>query len=190
MRKATPDRARTRARAGLCAVEDPWHAWKLRAREPGDPRATRRRHAGSHREGRRPYADDARPWEVGRAHSTREAAEQSRATGGGGRGGKGTGREEPEPAKHTPDAEPDGCAKCAGAGASGRPTRHAPEVRFDARTRGKIRMRYLRSSGSVRGAAREGGPYRGPISRGKSVTVPGTVSFVATGIGVRRDGLT
>ena len=67
MRKATLDRARTRAGAGLCAVEDPWHAWKLRAREPGDPRATRRRHVGSHRGGRRPYADDARPWEVGRA---------------------------------------------------------------------------------------------------------------------------
>jgi hypothetical protein len=29
--------AKSRALIGLCAVEDPWHAWKLHPREPGDP---------------------------------------------------------------------------------------------------------------------------------------------------------
>ena len=67
----------------------PEHAWKLLAREPGDPRAARRRwRGGPRREGEEPHADDARPWEVGQPRSTDEAAEQSRGTGGGGGGGK------------------------------------------------------------------------------------------------------
>src|SRR6267143_1653146 len=37
VRKATPMNAKSRAWIGLCAVEDPWHAWKLHAREPGGP---------------------------------------------------------------------------------------------------------------------------------------------------------
>ena len=54
----------------------------------------------------RPQSADARPREVRPVHSTREAAEQTRATGRGGRGGKGRGRGNRGAAKHGPDAEP------------------------------------------------------------------------------------
>src|SRR5215213_6313044 len=55
----------------------------------------------------RPHSADARPREVRPAHSTGEAAEQTRArTGRGGRGGKGRGRGNRGAAKHGPDAEP------------------------------------------------------------------------------------
>jgi RNA-directed DNA polymerase len=37
VRKATPKNVKSRALIGFCAVEDPWHAWKLHAREPGGP---------------------------------------------------------------------------------------------------------------------------------------------------------
>jgi hypothetical protein len=43
--------------------------------------------------------------------STGEVFEQSRHTGGGGDGGKGSGQGESEPAKRTPDSEPDKCAQ-------------------------------------------------------------------------------
>ena len=73
---SAPQRERRRP----CAVEDPEHVRNLSAREPGDPMAARRRmvrRAASERP--RPEADDARRWEVGRARSTCEVAEQSRA---------------------------------------------------------------------------------------------------------------
>src|ERR671916_2562638 len=54
----------------------------------------------------RPRSADARPREVRPAHSTGEAAEQTRArTGRGGRGGKGRGRGNRGAAKHDPYAE-------------------------------------------------------------------------------------
>src|SRR6266403_370184 len=66
----------------------------------------------------RTYADDERTWEVGQTCSTGEVPEQSRATGGGGDGGKRSGQREPATAKRVPDTEPDGRAECAGAGTS------------------------------------------------------------------------
>src|ERR1039458_7493832 len=81
------------------------HARSLHAREPGDPmtalppgrvRAARGR--------RRPYARDARSWEVGQPRSTCEAAEQGlwlRRWWRKGGWARGTG-----PAKRAPDTEP------------------------------------------------------------------------------------
>jgi hypothetical protein len=78
-----------RAVGGPRAVGEPMHARSLHAREPGDPmsalpparvRAARGR--------RKPYARDVRSWEVGLPRSTCEAAEQRRASGHGGGGGK------------------------------------------------------------------------------------------------------
>ena len=54
----------------------------------------------------RTHADDERPQEVGQVRSTGEVSEQSRATGGGGDGGKGAGQREPAPAKRAPDTAP------------------------------------------------------------------------------------
>src|SRR5262249_18998578 len=100
---------------GPCAVGDPSHVRNLSAREPGDPRVAHggwRR--GPHQEGRRPYADDERRAEVGRAHCTCEALEQGGAVRCGGGGGKGPGRGEHGRAKRTPDSVPDRrCAQCA-----------------------------------------------------------------------------
>src|SRR5215468_1340980 len=82
-----------RADLGPRAVEDPAHAWKLLAREPGDPNAARRGWCdGPAGEGYPPYVRHARRWEVGRLHSTAEATEQRRtAHVRGGGGGKATG---------------------------------------------------------------------------------------------------
>jgi hypothetical protein len=78
MRKATPELAEKRASRGPCAVRDPEHVGKFLAREPGDPRcALRWWLAGPVGEGYKPQSRYARSWEVGRAHSTEEAAEQS-----------------------------------------------------------------------------------------------------------------
>src|SRR5262249_11794436 len=65
-----------RAAAGPRAVEDPAHAWKLLAREPGDPSPTRTWHRGSAGEGHRPHVWHARGREVGGGRSTREPVEQ------------------------------------------------------------------------------------------------------------------
>ena len=57
--RATPDPATRRAGPGICAVQEPEHAWKLHAREPGEPTLVlRRRIAGPPREGPRPYGAD------------------------------------------------------------------------------------------------------------------------------------
>ena len=66
----------------------------------------------------RTHADDERTWEVGQHRSTCEVPEQSRATGGGGDGGKGAGQREPATAKRVPDTEPERRAQCAGADTS------------------------------------------------------------------------
>src|SRR5208282_2445756 len=79
---------------------------------PGSPEAVARDASGSPRT----YADDERAREVGQAWSTDEVAEQRRATGGGGDGGKRSGQREPATAKRAPDSEPARRAQCAGAG--------------------------------------------------------------------------
>src|SRR5262249_15365757 len=86
------DRRQWRAGRGPRAVGDPVHAWKLLAREPRDPITARRRWCdGPAGEGYPPHVRHARGWEVGRLHSTNEAAEQGRiANVRGGGGGKAT----------------------------------------------------------------------------------------------------
>src|SRR5215467_2849023 len=58
----------------------------------------------------RTEADDERTREVGQTHSTGEVCEPSAKTGAGGDGGKGSGQEQPAPAKHVPNA---GSGRCA-----------------------------------------------------------------------------
>src|SRR5208283_436020 len=106
-------RRHTRAAAGSRAVGGPAHAWKLSTRELGDPTVARRGWcAGPVGEGRRPHARHARPWEVGRLHSTGEADEQregprKRTRNGGGGGGKATDQGKRDAGDRVPDAEPD-----------------------------------------------------------------------------------
>ena len=58
-------------RPGSRAVQDPAHAWKLLAREPGDPASARRRWSGGPvGEGLWPHARHARGQEVGRLRNT------------------------------------------------------------------------------------------------------------------------
>lgn len=78
VRKATPELALKRASRGPCAVEDPEHAGKLFAREPGDPRnALPWWRTGPVGEGYKPQSRHVLFWEVGRLNSTEEAPEQS-----------------------------------------------------------------------------------------------------------------
>src|SRR6202789_1870163 len=65
-------------------------------------------------------ADDARTREVGLCHSSDEASEQSRATGGGAGGAKGGDQGERGPAKHAPGTEPGKCVTGAGLRAASR----------------------------------------------------------------------
>src|SRR5580692_5919413 len=67
---------------------------------------------------RKAYADDERAGEVGRSGSTCEVPEQSRATGGGGDGGKRSGQGELDRAKHPPDTRAGKGAKRTGTGTS------------------------------------------------------------------------
>src|SRR5713226_9080020 len=79
------------ASAGLRAVSDPRHVWKLHAREPGDPIDARRgRCDGPVGEGREPEVQHARRWGVGRSRSTDEVPEQRWKATGGGHGGQAT----------------------------------------------------------------------------------------------------
>ena len=78
----TAGSVQSRAARRRRGVRDPEHAWKLCAREPGDPGnspAGWRR--GTVREGMLPHDGHARFQGVGRSHSTREAGEQSRPEG-------------------------------------------------------------------------------------------------------------
>src|SRR5215468_4225344 len=72
-----------------CVVEEPAHAEKQHAREPGDllDALVERRRAV--REGHKPNGGHERSGEVGLCRSTREPAEQRGVTLGGGWGGKG-----------------------------------------------------------------------------------------------------
>ena len=118
-RKAPPGASISRDATGPRAVRDPEHVRKHLAREPGDPRGRPRRMALRDASGSpRTHADDERPGEVGQAGSTDEVAEQRRATGRGGDGGKGSGQRKPATAKRAPDTEPGRRAQCAGAGTS------------------------------------------------------------------------
>jgi hypothetical protein len=107
----------------------PQHARNPSAREPGDPSTAHARwRRGPHREGRRSEADDGRPSGVGQARSTDEVAEQCRASGGVGDGGKGPGQGAHEPAKRVPYAVPDKRAECAGPCATSSDERQGGEV--------------------------------------------------------------
>ncbi len=66
----------------------------------------------------RAHADDERAREVGQGRSTCEVAEQGRAIGGGGDGGKGPGQGKLARAQRGPDAEPDSRDQRARAGTS------------------------------------------------------------------------
>jgi hypothetical protein len=116
-------RRNARAASRRRGVEAPEHAWKLSAREPGDPedplgrsttlphRSRPRRHtrraARSGRTRRLPNSRRERLRGVGRSHSTQEAGEQRQPDGGRGVwGGKGIDRGERRPAGHGPDAAP------------------------------------------------------------------------------------
>src|SRR3989304_2585012 len=68
---------------------------------------------------RKTHDDDERSWEVGQAHSTDEAAEQSRGTGCGGGGGKGPGQGKPARGRRVPDTGPGRRAQRARTGTSG-----------------------------------------------------------------------
>ena len=72
-------------------VVEPQHAWKLQAREPGDPRHFPRNTCSLGTVGKRlrRHSRHAREWGVRWLHSTNEASEQSRNVGGGVCGGKG-----------------------------------------------------------------------------------------------------
>jgi hypothetical protein len=150
-RKATSRAALSRAVSGPRGVGEPEHACDLlmlrtgRSRgrpcllmmpRPGwfagwqiggwrDARGTLRRHAL-----------DARPREVGQAHSTCEGAEQRRASGRGGAGGKGPARGECGQQNASRTQSRERRAKCAG--------RYAPNrrgARFDATTRARSPVR-------------------------------------------------
>src|SRR5579883_695526 len=111
-RKATSGGTEARASSESCAVYDPgtWGhilhgSWEV----PGSPANSQcsRGASGSSRTG----ADDERTREVGQTHSTGEVSEQSRATSGGGDGGKESGQGESGPANRDPDSEPGSRAK-------------------------------------------------------------------------------
>src|SRR6202158_2762237 len=120
MRKATSWPARARAGREPHGVEEPAHARKHLAREPGDPRPLqaappmqgRWSAAGS----RKTHAADGRAWEVRQPRSTEEGSEQRQEAGGGGTGGKAAGRAEPATGDHAPNSESGARAWSTGAG--------------------------------------------------------------------------
>ena len=65
-----------------CGVEDPTHAEKLRAREPGDPVAARRQKVAGRRENAMSGKSSCTAMGVVQRRSTYEAAEQGRETVG------------------------------------------------------------------------------------------------------------
>src|SRR5215831_10496179 len=85
----------------------PHHAQKDRVGSWEIPRLTTGHVPNWSASGRRgAVADDARTWEVGLRHSSREADEQGGAIRCGAGGAKGGGRGECEPAQHVPGTEP------------------------------------------------------------------------------------
>src|ERR1700687_5618610 len=120
MRKATSWPARAEAGREPHGVEEPAHARKHLAREPGDPRLLqaappmqgRWSAAGS----RKTHAADGRAWEVRQPRSTEEGLEQRHEAGGGGTGGKAAGGANPATGEHAPDTGPGARAGSTGAG--------------------------------------------------------------------------
>ena len=78
-RKATSVASPSRDVTGPGEVEDPTHARKHLARNPGDPGVGHAPSARSARRIRQEYGRDERRQEVGQAHSTGETPEQGRA---------------------------------------------------------------------------------------------------------------
>ena len=138
-RGGRPHRGRRQRQAvfGPRAVEDPAHAWKLSARETGDPSGTHRASLdGSAGKGQGPYLWRARLGEVGRPRSTGEAAEQRRArVACGGGGGKAVDQGEHDGGARVPDSEPDRRA------ALSPPCAVSRDHRDTAMTRGRSGMR-------------------------------------------------
>src|SRR5215471_3037604 len=89
-----------------CVVEEPAHAEKQHAREPGDlwsaSKETRSRTA---RKGPKPQCGHAHSGGVGPRHTTDEPAEQRRELFSGGWGGKGVGQGEHRSVRHESDTE-------------------------------------------------------------------------------------
>ena len=78
-RKAKRAGSKTRDPGRLPGVGDPRHAWKLSAREPGDPDGARRPEKATGRKGNpQGHALHARHREVGPLRSTGEGSEQTR----------------------------------------------------------------------------------------------------------------
>src|SRR6266849_5553755 len=100
-----------------CVVLEPAHAEKQHAREPGDLLYVLVRGSKPVREGHKPNGGHERSGEVGLCRSTCEAAEQGRATFGGGCGGKGRDEGEHRSVTHAPDTEREarvpGAERCA-----------------------------------------------------------------------------
>src|SRR5712692_5245462 len=94
-----------------------WHAEKQHAREPGDLLYILVNRSRPVREGHKPKGGHERAGEVGLCRSTREPAEQRKATFRGDRGGKGTDSGEHRSITHAPDTEWEthvpGTARCA-----------------------------------------------------------------------------
>ena len=80
------------------------HAKKQHAREPGDLQHAFGNMRRPVREGHKPNDGHARVGEVGLRHITCEPAEQSGASRGGGRGGKGAAGGEHRADAHAPDS--------------------------------------------------------------------------------------
>src|SRR5439155_10074443 len=128
------------------------------------------------------HADDERAGEIGQAGSTDEVAEQRRATGRGGDGGKRSGQRKPATAKRAPDTEPGGRAQCAGAGtASGKTGQEAAVHGAPA-----SQLRHPSSAGGVSRAEARGRAGRGwrdvaALRRGAGGTPPRLVRAAEAG---------
>src|ERR1700682_416927 len=161
MRKATSWPAGARAGREPHGVEEPAHARKHLAREPGDPRPLqaappmqgRWSAAGS----RKTHAADGRAWEVRQPRSTEEGPEQRPEAGHGGTGGEAAWQAALVTGHHAPDTEP---------GASGASRASRGDV-------GRVRQAAGRRPGCVpslrKAGARRGSGARRDLLRGGSV---------------------
>lgn len=123
MRKATRTGSITRDPGRLHGVADPRHAWKLNAREPGDPGNARRREKTAGRKGNsQGHSLRVRCGEVGSLRTTEESREQTRKASGVA-GGKAVNQGEHHGRTHGPDPGPGNCVPgtsgCAGSSPKG-----------------------------------------------------------------------
>jgi len=88
----------------------------------------------------RTHADDEQAGAVGQFRTTEEVLEQSRATGGGGDGGKGTGQEEFATVRRSPDPGPGQGGTWAGADTAGSKARQGGAIHCVAPSR--VRRRH------------------------------------------------